>query len=60
MADEEKLDVSADKYTSKKLNLGTSVSKEDAKRIKDSVEDSKEFHAIMERDKLIVKRKLRD
>ena len=60
MTDEKRMNVSADKHTKEKLGLGDSASKQEAERIKKQTEDSKEFHVIMERDSLVVKRKLKD
>jgi hypothetical protein len=60
MSDDKNLNVSADKYTKEKLGLSDSVSKQDAERIKRETEASKEFHSVMEKDRLLVKRKLRD
>jgi hypothetical protein len=52
--------VSADKHTREKLGLKDTASKQEAQRIQQETNNSKEFRAAQERDQLVVKRVLRD
>jgi hypothetical protein len=52
--------VSADKHTREKLGLKNTASEQEAQRIQQETNNSKEFRAAKEKDQLVVKRVLRD